>query len=186
MRLLGVEEDAYGRFVGVVRDVDIRVTVVTESGGGEFASPTTRTVLSAALPGWPDTTGLLLKAINRSAPNGGRALPSAVNFRRLPLIRRRYVHFGDPAWDDAFIVKGDDHETIGRELNQTRRDALRTAARRVRGRGRIERGGYMGWQYHYEVKDGRLMTDFSDVFTDASVIAEEMDRLVDLAAVLTD
>lgn len=182
--------------IGIARADDLRlegrvagfpVVIFVESTGSEMGGSSTHTVFSMALAGWPAECDLVLRPIRDSASNAGLPVPVGwPRWRRWPVLRRRYVWFGDPAWDDAFIVQSSDPGRASLQLDARRRAAVMAHASEVRRvfAGRVD-WRTDGWQGHYTIENGRLKCVFHTDVPSPDRMAAIVEDMVDLARMLT-
>lgn len=194
-RFASVADDA-ARRISFERVDDLRLegrmagfpaAVFVESTGSEMGGSSTHTVFSMSLPGWPAECELVVRPIRDSTANAGLRVPAGwPQWRRWPLLRRRYLWFGDPEWDDAFIVQSSDPDTASLQLDARRRAAIMAHTSQVRRRF-AERVDWRtdGWQGHYTIGQGRLKSVFQNDVPSPDRMAAIVDDMADLAGALT-
>lgn len=194
-RFESVADDA-ARRIGFDRVDDLRLegrvlglplAVFVETTGSEMGGSSTHTVFLLSLSGWPAECELVVRPIRDSASKAGLPVPDGwPRWRRWPLLRRRYVWFGDPSWDDAFIVQAGDPDIARLQLDARRRAAIMAKASEVR-RKFAGRGDWRtdGWQWHYTIERGRLRSVYQTDVPSPDRMATIVEDMADLARTLT-
>ena len=101
------------------------------AGYSFIASPTKETRLGAT--SW----SIVCRVELADLPGGVLIVPRKAWFRGWGPLRRRFVVFDDPAWDNTHAVKADNHQTAAAYLKADRRRAIMQTT--------MEAGGEENW-----------------------------------------